>query len=61
MCLSTVYEIRGNEKIVCGKNNASVKTEGDTTILIDLMGVRTELKGRITKIDLMDNYITIEN
>jgi predicted RNA-binding protein len=61
MCLSTVSEIRGNEQIVCGKNIASVKTEGDTIILIDLMGVRTELKGRITKIDLMDNFITIEN
>ena len=60
MCLSTVYEIRGNERIVSGKNIAAVKTEGDKIILIDLLGVRTELTGHITKIDLMDNYITVE-
>ena len=59
MCLSTVYEIRGNEKIVCGKNIAAVKVDGDTITLIDLLGVRTELTGRITKIDLMDNFITV--
>ncbi len=60
MCLSTVYEIRGNEKVICGKNIATVKTEGEKIILIDLLGVRTELTGRITKIDLMDNFITVE-
>jgi predicted RNA-binding protein len=60
MCLSTVYEIRGDETIVCGKNIASVKAEGDKIVLIDLLGVRTELTGRIKKIDLMDNFITIE-
>lgn len=59
MCLSTVYEISGEEKIVRGKNIASVKTEGDKIILIDLMGVRTELTGHISKIDLMDNFIVI--
>ena len=60
MCLSNVYEIRGEEKILLGKNIALIKTEGDTIILTDLMGVQTVLHGEITKIDLMDNFIHVK-
>lgn len=59
MCLSTVYRQTGDENTFLLKNIADVKIDGESLIFIDLMGVRTELTGRIIEIDLMENSILI--
>lgn len=59
MCLSTVYRKSEEENVFLLKNIADVKISGDSLVFIDLMGVRTELEGRILEIDLMENTILI--
>lgn len=59
MCLSTVYKKSEDENVFLLKNIADVKINDGTLVFVDLMGVRTELEGRILEIDLMENTILI--
>lgn len=59
MCLSTIYERRGEERASIAKNIASVKTEDGKLVFTDIMGVRTVVDAEIISIDLMDNFIDI--
>lgn len=59
MCLSTVYKKSEDENVFLLKNIADVKITDNTLVFVDLMGVRTELEGRILEIDLMENTILI--
>ena len=59
MCLSSVYKKTSDESIFMLKNIADVKISGETLVFVDLMGVRTEIEGKILEIDLMENIITI--
>ncbi len=60
MCLSTVYTLReGKPQPLC-RNVASVRTREDGKLVFtDIMGVPTEVKASIERIDLMDNFIWI--
>ena len=56
MCLSTVY----NEKReVLAKNVATVRAEKGRLVFTDIMGIPVSVDGRIEKVDLMENEITI--
>lgn len=59
MCLSTIYERRGEERAPIAKNIASVKTQDGKLVFTDIMGVRTVVDAEIVSIDLMDNFIDI--
>ena len=59
MCLSTIYERRGEERAQIAKNIASVKTEDGKLVFTDIMGIRTVVDAEIVSIDLMDNFIDI--
>lgn len=60
MCLSTVYKTTENGREEVCKNIASMTMEDGKLILTDLMGRRTELEGKLEKVDLMDNYILVK-
>ena len=60
MCLSSVYKKSGTENVFMLKNIARVEPDGEKITFTDLMGVRTEIKGKILDIDLMENIIIIE-
>lgn len=59
MCLSTVYRKENEENIFLLKNIANVKIDENHLVFIDLMGVRTEITGKIIEIDLMENFILV--
>ena len=60
MCLSTIYKKSDDENVFLLKNVARIICEDDRLIVYDLMGVRTELQGKICDIDLMENIILIK-
>lgn len=59
MCLSTVYELKDNKKSVIQENVAAVRVENGKVILVNILGVKTEIEAQIEKIDLMENYIVL--
>ena len=60
MCLSTVYKLKGNERELLAENVAGVRIENGKIILINILGVKTELDAQIDCIDLMENIITVK-
>lgn len=60
MCLSTVYSLDGNEKKLIQENVAGVRFENGRLILINILGVKTEIDAEIDCIDLMENIITVK-
>ena len=60
MCLSTVFAVsQGSENKVC-EYVCSVKVNGDVVKLNDVMGVETEVKGKLVSCDFVSNKIVIE-
>lgn len=60
MCLSTVYKQAPENNIFMFKNIAKVQVNEDELIFTDLFGVRSEIKGSIIDIDLMENIILVK-
>lgn len=60
MCLSTVYKLNGNEKELVSENVAGVRMENGKLVLINILGVKTEIDAQIDCIDLMENIITVK-
>lgn len=60
MCLSTVYKQQNGENVFLCKNVARVIPQGDRIALYDLMGVKTEIRGSIVDVDLMENIILVK-
>lgn len=60
MCLSTVYEIKDNNKSLIQENVAAVRVENGKVILVSILGAKTEVDAEIEKIDLMENYIVLK-
>lgn len=59
MCLSTVYSLNGNERTLVQENVAGVRIENGKLVLINILGVKTEINAEIDCIDLMENIITV--
>ena len=60
MCLSNVYLLKDNEeKELLSKNIASISFENGELILRNVLGIPTKVKGEISHVDLVDNYVYI--
>lgn len=60
MCLSAVYSLNGNEKKLIQENVAGVRMENGKLVLINILGIKTEIDAEIDCIDLMENVITVK-
>ena len=60
MCLSNVYLLKDNEeKELLSKNIASISFENGELVLRNVLGIPTKVKGEISHVDLVDNYVYI--
>jgi len=61
MCLSNVYLLKENsEKELLSKNIASISFENGELVLKNILGVPLKVKGEISHVDLVDNYVYIK-
>ena len=60
MCLSTVYEVKGEGKNLVCEYVSSVRAESGSLILTDIMGDETIVHGALRSVDLVKNIILIE-
>ena len=61
MCLSAVYEHRPEGEALLCRNIANVHIQPDKLTFIDIMGIRTEYKGKLCSLDLMENKILVSS
>lgn len=59
MCLSAVYEHRPEGEALLCRNISNVSIQDDRLTFIDIMGIRTEYRGKLLSLDLMDNKILV--
>ena len=60
MCLSTVYLVKSNqEKELLCKNVASITRENNQLILKNVLGIPTTVKGQISHVDLVENFVYV--
>ena len=60
MCLSNVYLLKPNEeKELISRNVASISYENGELILKNVLGIPTRVKGEISHVDLVDNYVYV--
>ena len=60
MCLSNVYKGEPSENNLLFKNIADLKIDGDTITMTNILGIPTSIRGSVKKIDLLENYIVVE-
>ena len=60
MCLSIVYKGEPSENNLLFKNIADLKIDGDTITMTNILGIPTSIRGSVKKIDLLENYIVVE-
>ena len=60
MCLSNVYRDDPSDDNLLFRNIADLKLDGDTITMTNILGIPTSIKGRVKKIDLLENYIIVE-
>ena len=60
MCLSNVYSDDPSDDNLLFRNIADLKLDGDTITMTNILGIPTSIKGRVKKIDLLENYIIVE-
>ena len=61
MCLSTAYKNNVDENKVLVKNVTSIRVEKDEVILVDLMDREFRIKGKLEKVDLLDNLVVVKS
>ena len=60
MCLSTVYLVKSDqEKELLCKNIASITRENNQLILKNVLGIPTTVKGEISHVDLVENFVYV--
>lgn len=59
MCLSTAYFNEIDEQNAIMENVMLVECSDKTVTLIDLMGRRTEIEGKLKRASLTDGYVII--
>ena len=61
MCLSNVYLIKNDqEKELLCKNVASISYENGELILKNVLGISTKIKGEISHVDLVENFVFVK-
>lgn len=59
MCLSTAYFNEIDEQNAIMENVMIVECEENKVVLIDLMGRRTEIEGKLKRASLTDGYVIL--
>lgn len=59
MCLSTIYKDKIDKQNILMKNVMSIELKGDTLLFTDLMERKMEIKGNLTKANLVDGYVIV--
>ena len=60
MCLSTVYLVKQDqEKELLCKKVASITREKDQLVLKNVLGIPTTVKGEISHVDLVENFVYV--
>ena len=60
MCLSTVFEQRGETETKLAEYVSSIREEAGKITLTDIMGTETVVYGKVRSVDLVQNRIVIE-
>ena len=60
MCLSAVYEVRGESEKLLLDHVSGIKTDGAEFTLTDILGDEVTVTGELKSIDLVKNIIKIE-
>ncbi len=61
MCLSNVYLLKNDqEKELLCKNVASISYENGELILKNVLGIPTKIKGEISHVDLVENFVFVK-
>lgn len=60
MCLSTVFEQRGETEIKLAEYVSSIREEAGKITLTDIMGTETVVFGKVRSVDLVQNRVVIE-
>lgn len=60
MCLSTVFEERGEQRTKLAEYVSGIRAEGEKITLTDIMGLETVVYGKLKTVDLIQNHIIIE-
>ena len=61
MCLSNVYLLKNDqEKDLLCKNVASISYENGELILKNVLGIPTKIKGEISHVDLVENFVFVK-
>ena len=61
MCLSNVYLLKNDqEKVLLCKNVASISYENGELVLKNVLGIPTKIKGEISHVDLVENYVFVK-
>ena len=61
MCLSTVYQVLGDDQTLLCQHVSAVEINGEDLTFTDIMGCETHVTGKIEKIDLMNNAIIVRS
>lgn len=59
MCLSTVIKVVGDQSEELCNHVSNVEVDGGKVTFVDIMGIRTEVEGTISSIDLVENKIYV--
>ena len=59
MCLSSVYIDSGGEQKQIMRDVARMEAEAEGFLLIDLLGERTFVRGKIKRIDFIDEHAVV--
>lgn len=59
MCLSTAYEVNGENETMILERVTNVEVVGDEIVLTNLLGMQTAVKGELKSVDLNRNEIRI--
>ena len=59
MCLSTAYLDSKSDDRVAAKFVAAIDVDGDTITLTDVMGIKMDVTGRISHVDLTGGVVVI--
>ncbi len=59
MCLSTIYKDKIDDKSILMKNVMSIEMKQNSLIFTDLMERKMEIKGILSKANLVDGYVIV--
>ena len=59
MCLSTAYYNSKDEDKIAARYVAEIRSEGDTVVLVDVMGSELTIEGTVVYVDLTGGTVIV--